>query len=697
SEWMIVSILGVLKSGGAYVPIDPQYPQERINYIEEDINCKVCLDETELIRFKESEAHYSKEPVTTTAKEDHLAYVIYTSGSTGKPKGVMLEHSGLVNRMRWMKRDLAVEEADVFLQKTPVTFDVSVWELFLPLICGSKLVFAKPDGHKDPVYLDTILETQKISIVHFVPSMLSAALDTIRWDRLEGLRHVICSGEALPKRIEESFKAKTSFSSLHNYYGPTEASIDVTAINLSQHPTAGHEVLIGKPVDNTSIYIVNEKNALQPVGVSGEILIGGDQVARGYLNREELTKEKFIASPFKEGERLYKTGDLGRWLENGSLEFIGRKDDQVKIRGYRIEPGEIEHALLNYEEISQAVVLAKENQSGQKELVAYITSDTGQNASELRDYLKGALPAYMVPAHFVQLEELPLTASGKIDKKSLPDPEGVGLSGGVQYVAPGNELEENMVRIWSEILRVDKERLGVKDSFFELGGDSIKVIRLLAAIRKEMHYKFSVNEVYKNDTIEALLQYAKENKNEIDLKNEWRSEIEKSIRSEIERLKESILSSNPVLNEENIEDIYPMSDIEKGMVFGYEMNKGTGTYHDQMVYRRVIHEFDIARVNIALDLLSQKHSILRTSFNLSDFEREVQIVHKAVKVSLNFKDLAVLTGEQQEEEIRAFMRSELDTIDVSKAPLWSMSVFSLGDDNYIFIFQFHHAIIDGWS
>jgi len=241
----------------------------------------------------------------------------------------MLEHSGLVNRMLWMGRDLQVEETDVFLQKTPVTFDVSVWEFFLPLVCGGKLVFSKPGGHKDPLYLDEIIAVQNISIVHFVPSMLSAALDTIKWDRLESLRHVVCSGEALSKSIEESFKEKAPFSSLHNYYGPTEASIDVTAIDLSQHPTEGSEVSIGSPISNMQIYILNEKEELQPVGVEGEIYAGGAGLARGYLNRPELTKEKFIASPFKAGERLYRTGSVYRkerrpGKDQGSSDRAGR-------------------------------------------------------------------------------------------------------------------------------------------------------------------------------------------------------------------------------------------------------------------------------------------------------------------------------------------------------------------------------------
>src|SRR5690606_7134980 len=248
SDWMLISILGVLKSGGAYVPIDPGYPQERIDFIEKDTDCRVCLDGEELSRFKASREQYSKNPVASTVKSDNLAYVMYTSGSTGRPKGVMVGHGGLVNRLLWMKRDLQVVGADVFLQKTPVTFDVSVWELFLPLVCGSKLVFAEPDGHKDPIYLEEVSTVRKVSIIHFVPSMLRSVLNSVKWHGLESLRHVVCSGEALSKGLEGSFRERAPFPSLHNYYGPTEATVDVTAIDLSENPTTGHVVSIGRPV-----------------------------------------------------------------------------------------------------------------------------------------------------------------------------------------------------------------------------------------------------------------------------------------------------------------------------------------------------------------------------------------------------------------------------------------------------------------
>ncbi|MFT5822329.1 MAG: amino acid adenylation domain-containing protein/FkbM family methyltransferase [Crocinitomix sp.] len=403
SEWMMISILAVLKSGAAYVPIDPESPQERIDTIFSECQYKLLLDQKELSKFKKIQAEYSTIIEVSSIEGNQLAYVIFTSGSTGKPKGVMLEHKGLLNRMLWMKRDLAIGTNDVFLQKTPIYFDVSVWELFLPLISGSKLVFVKPDGHKDPTYIEEVINANQVSIIHFVPSMLASALAAITWNNVNTLRHVICSGEALAKKIETRFKENVPFAHLHNYYGPTEASIDVTAIDLTAFPTMGHEVSIGKPVDNTNIYIVNSDLKLQALGVLGEILIGGVQVARGYLNRKELTEEKFIESPFIQGERLYKTGDLGRWLVDGTIEFIGRKDHQVKIRGYRIELGEIEHALSKHLGVDNAIVLAKEDEDGEKELFACVVPDKNI-AATVRNILKADQLALEFNAELYEME-----------------------------------------------------------------------------------------------------------------------------------------------------------------------------------------------------------------------------------------------------------------------------------------------------
>ncbi len=667
SEWMLISILGVLKAGGAYVPIDPHYPQERISYMQADTRCKVCLDEAALTHFKASRQRYPTQALPLTATADNLIYVLYTSGSTGKPKGVLLEHRGLVNRLLWMKRQLQVEASDVFLQKTPVTFDVSVWELLLPLVSGSKLVVARPEGHKDPLYLHQVLAGQKVSIVHFVPSMLSAALSAIGWERLAGLRHVVCSGEALGKPLEEAFKARAPFVSLHNYYGPTEASIDVTAINLSRHATLGKEVPIGRPVDNTRIYIVNEKHALQPAGVLGEILIGGDQVARGYLNQEGLTQEKFIASPFKAGERLYKTGDLGRWLPDGTIAFIGRKDDQVKIRGQRIELAEIEQALAQHQQIKQAVVLAKANESGEKELVAYVTASSAQNTSELRAYLAETLPAYMLPAYFVQLEAIPLTASGKVDKKSLPDPQGLGLSGGVAYVAPGNELEAKLVKIWEKVLQ--RENIGVNDDFFALGGHSLKAIRLSNEYQKELAVKLTLKDLFAHTSLAAHAAL-----------------IESATREAFVEIEKAAPQAS-----------YSISDAQRRLWVLSQFEGGSVAYN-MPGSLRLNGEYELPLFAQAFDSLIDRHEILRTVFR-EDASGEIRqwiLERQDLGFAIDYRDFRSEADKHQ--KAQAYIAADAHrAFDLEQGPLLRAALLQVEQDEYVFYFNMHHIISDGWS
>ncbi|MEW7281314.1 amino acid adenylation domain-containing protein, partial [Aquimarina sp. 2201CG1-2-11] len=508
---MIVGILGVMKSGGAYVPLDPNYPEDRIDFILEDTGAGLVLTDTgkeflfkkdnllvvSLDSLGEGLCNQPKTLPKDIVTPDQLAYVIYTSGSTGNPKGVLCEHRGLYNRLLWMTDDLDLVSDDVILQKTPYTFDVSVWELLLPLIIRCKLVIAKLDGHKDPKYLENLIWKNNVSVVHFVPSMLGAFLLELNVNKCLSLRHVVCSGETLPISMIERFENAFSSTNLHNYYGPTEASIDVTSVDITK--LGSDRVSIGKPVTNTQIYILNSELGLQPIGVIGELCIGGVQVARGYLNREELTRDKFIENPFKEGDRLYKTGDLARWLPDGNIEFIGRKDHQVKIRGYRIELGEIENALLALQEVTQAVVLAREDNQGSQRLVSYIVGTEYFDQDLIKESLGKKLPSYMVPDLYVVLDNLPLTSNGKIDRKALPDPDITGLI--TEYVAPLTDRERILVEIWEDLLGV--EGIGVSNNFFELGGDSIKAIQMVSRSKnKDLH--FSVKDLFSYQTIREL-------------------------------------------------------------------------------------------------------------------------------------------------------------------------------------------------
>ncbi|WP_298731550.1 condensation domain-containing protein, partial [uncultured Chitinophaga sp.] len=416
--------------------------------------------------------------------------------------------------------------------------------------------------------------------------------------------------------------------------------------------------------------------------------------AKQYLNNPELTAQKFIANQYRPGSLMYRTGDLGRWLPQGEIQYIGRKDEQVKIKGYRIEPGEIENAILTLADISTAVVVTVPNTAGEPELATYFTAKRQIDVAEIRSHLTSCLPAYMLPAHYMQLEVLPLSTNGKVDKKMLPALKEAGLEGDLNYVAPANDTEQQIANIWQEIL--GREKVGIRDNFFDLGGDSIKILRVLAAVRKQLNLDIPVADVYKHPTIETLLANTlatKDDRSQLLIKKQQK---EAEIRAEIEALKEKILST---LNDTaNIEDIYPMSDIEKGMAFSSMVHQDSGMYHDQMVHQRLFPGFDINRFRLALELLSKKHSILRTGFNLSDFDREAQIVYKEVSIDVVYHDLSTLKRPQQEEQVRRFLAEEMKkSFDVSRAPLWRMAAFNLGNNEIVFVFQCHHAIIDGWS
>ncbi|MGH1386780.1 amino acid adenylation domain-containing protein [Kordia sp.] len=487
---MLIGIWAILKSGNAYVPIDPEYPQNRIDYILNDTQANFVFTNaaSSKISFKNVEKVdmdsfaydvYSKEPLDICVTGNTLAYCIYTSGTTGNPKGVLNAHAGLMNRVFWMRDELNVNENSVLLHKTPYVFDVSVWELTMPFITGSSLVIARPGGHMDPAYLQNTIQEQNVSLVHFVPSMLNIFIDVAKAEKLENLQYIVCSGEALSSPTAEKTKALLPNVELFNYYGPTEAAIDVTSINLTDVNTAEVGVSIGKPVANTQLYVVNNNMNLQPVGVVGELLIGGIQVAKGYVNKTLLTAEKFIKNPFKAEGNVYKTGDLVRWLPNGTIEFIGRKDNQVKIRGNRIELGAVENQLLRKDSIQEAVVNVYTDAKQEKQLVAYVVSNTEENISDVRTHLAASLPLYMLPEAFVQLDAMPLTVNGKVNRKALPDPNGNSLQVTTVYEAPTNEMQSTLVMLIADELSRELDTIGIADNFFDLGINSMKLLRIL--------------------------------------------------------------------------------------------------------------------------------------------------------------------------------------------------------------------------
>jgi amino acid adenylation domain-containing protein len=516
---MVVALYATLKSGSAYVPIDPEYPAERVAFMLADSAAPIILTQAALTdRFAESGAKViavdehpgalGPRPAAERAEPatlDDLAYVIYTSGSTGQPKGAMNTHRAISNRIQWMQDAFPLTPEDRVLQKTPFSFDVSVWEFFWPLLFGAELVIAEPGGHRDGSYLTQVIVEHEITTIHFVPSMLQLFLEDPRAGECTSLRRVICSGEALPKAVQDRFFRRLG-AELHNLYGPTEAAVDVTWW-ACQPDTDLSFVPIGKPIANTQIHIVDDDMRPVPVGTAGELLIGGVQVGRGYLNRPELTAERFVDDPFSDrpGARLYRTGDLARWMPDGNVEFLGRADFQVKVRGFRVELGEIEAALEAIEGVRQAIVVARERSSGDLELVAYVSRAEGDRPTndDLRDLLLARLPAYMVPTTFVGIQDFPLSPNGKVDRKALPAPPRVRPDLGTSYAPPRTALERLVADTWQKILELDA--VGVHDRFFELGGTSLQAARFVNEMQAALGESIFVVSVF---TAPSVTEYA---------------------------------------------------------------------------------------------------------------------------------------------------------------------------------------------
>ncbi len=515
---MIVGLLGILKAGGAYVPLDPAYPKDRLAFILEDTQIPVMLTTQQLVKSLPTHetqvvcldsdweiTQNSQENPFCNTTPDNLIYTIYTSGSTGQPKGVMITHRGICNQLAWRQTTFKLTPADKVLQTISFSFDPSVWQIFWPLCFGAQLIMARPGGHQDTAYLVKLITEQQITVIALVPSILRVLLDEQGIENCQSLKHITCGGEALPVELIERFFTKLNLDNvLYNCYGPTEASIDATFWRCQR----GNNYIIapiGCPITNTQIYILDEDLQPVPVGESGELYIGGAGLARGYLKRPDLTREKFILNPFSKepGARLYKTGDLARYLDDGNIEYIGRLDSQIKIRGFRVELGEIEAILSQHPAVQQSVVTAREDVPGDKRLVAYVVLDSQQVTiiDRLRHFLKQRLPDYMVPSAFVILAALPMTPNGKVDRRSLPEPaqtrqEAEGI------VAPRDEAELQLANIWEKVLGIHP--IGIKDNFFDLGGNSLLALRLVAQVEKAFKKNLPLATFFQNPTIEQL-------------------------------------------------------------------------------------------------------------------------------------------------------------------------------------------------
>ena len=518
---LIVALLATLKAGGAYVPLDPAYPADRLRLMVTDTAAPVVLAESRtqhvvstaagdlplllLDDVRETWRHHASDDLPFATDTNAPAYAIFTSGSTGQPKGALNSHRAIVNRLCWMQEAFGLTAGDRVLQKTPCSFDVSVWEFFWPLMTGARLVFAKPNGHRDNAYLAGLIREAGITTLHFVPPMLQAFLDEPAAASCSSIRRVICSGQELPATLQRRVFEVLPGAELHNLYGPTEAAVDVTWHRCAPGDTRAF-VPIGRPIANTSIYILGPARQPVPFGVAGELYIGGVQVGLGYLNRPELTADRFVADPFgPPGARLYRTGDVARVHAGGDIEFLGRTDFQVKIRGLRVELGEIEHVLASHPSVREALVLLRDDRPGGARLVAYVVAAAGHDRSaerEVREAIATALPAYMVPDAFVWLDAMPLTANGKVDRRALPAP---ALARAASR-PPQSTAEQALAGIWRRILDIDE--VGADDNFFSLGGDSISSTRMVAAARGA-GLELTVRDVLAQPTLAALAARAR--------------------------------------------------------------------------------------------------------------------------------------------------------------------------------------------
>lgn len=508
---MIIALIGILKSGAAYLPVDPDYPSERIKYMLMDSNSKVLVTQSHLlvntkfsgqiIKIEDSNlSQFENSNLNNYNSSKDLAYVIYTSGSTGNPKGVLIGHKAVHNFIVGMKKNIEFNDKKTILALTTICFDIFVLETIVPLVCGLKIVLAGERHQKDPNALSELVIKNNVDMLQMTPSRMQLLMANEKnLSCLKDVKEIMIGGESFPPVLLNSLKSCTK-ARIYNMYGPTETTVWSTMQDL----TKGDQINVGKPIANTQIYIVGEENSLQPVGSIGELCISGDGLSEGYLNRPELTSQKFVQNLFAPGTIMYKTGDLAKWLPNGDVKILGRIDNQVKIRGFRIELSEIENQLLKYSGIKEAAVVSCDNQNNDKYLCAYIVGTKIIDELELRDYLQKELPTYMVPSYFVQIEKIPSTPNGKIDRRALPKPSDI-INLDKEYIKPKGKIEEDIYNIWKKVLGT--ERISNNDNFFNIGGNSISLIQVHSQIEKLYPGKVTIPDLFAHTTISKLSAY----------------------------------------------------------------------------------------------------------------------------------------------------------------------------------------------
>ncbi|WP_131396999.1 non-ribosomal peptide synthetase, partial [Dickeya fangzhongdai] len=714
SHELVIALLATLKAGGAYVPLDPAYPEDRLSYMIDDSQPAVLLTSqsirarVNLLPMQSSHIHLIEldgettpwqqcptdniDPTDIGLESHHLAYVIYTSGSTGQPKGVMNEHRGVVNRLAWMIEDYDFNVQDIILQKTPFSFDVSVWEFFCPLWIGATLLLAKPEGHKDPYYLSTLIEQARVTIAHFVPPMLSNFLIVLKPSQCPSLRAIFCSGEALPAATIRQTGMYLPHTELHNLYGPTEAAVDVTGWACS-YDTDNVLVSIGQPKANVRMYILDPQRRPVPVGVVGELHIGGVQVARGYLNRPELSAERFIPDPFSStpGARLYKTGDLGRWHADGTIEYLGRNDDQVKIRGFRIELGEIESCARGCAGVTDVIVMARPDKNDQPRLIAWFTGHAG--VAKLHTHLADHLPVHLLPAAYINVDKLPLTPNGKVDRKALPDPTDRDVVR-TEYEAPQGEFEQVLATTWQDLLGI--EQVGRQDHFFALGGHSLLAIKLIERLRRA-GYTLSVSELFKQPTLAALAATLTDT-------TPTDTVPANLIPSNCEQITPEMLPLVELTQAQidavvatvsggvgNVQDIYPLAPLQTGILFHHLLQPVGDAY----ITRSILSFEEQAGLDnfvSALQAVIQRHDILRTAIVWKGLDEAVQVVWREALMPV---ETLVLKSDDIAETLHQKFDPPRLSMNIAQAPMiqaWQAA--DPANDRWLLCLLHHHLCMD---
>ncbi|HEY4182358.1 MAG TPA: amino acid adenylation domain-containing protein [Kofleriaceae bacterium] len=666
SPAMVISVLAVLKCGAPYVPIDPTYPPARIRAILDDSECTLVIDDAWLVAHTGGSA---ARPRVELDGQD-AAYVLFTSGSTGRPKGAVIEHAGLRNRLLW-PHAFGYTAADRFVLKTPFTFDVSVPELLYPFIVGGCLVISREGGHRDPQYLAELIRDERVTYAHFVPSMLGPFLEAARTTPCLSLRRIVCSGEALPAALVRD-AAQVLDIEIYNMYGPTEATVEVSWWRCD---AGQRSVPIGRAVANTRLYVLDRDLSEVPLGVAGELYLAGIQLARGYARRPDLTAERFVPDPFHPGERMYRTGDLARFLPDGAVEYLGRLDHQVKLRGLRIELGEIEAVLRTHAAVADAAVVVRADA-----LIAYVVPRGVAPASaELQAALRSSVPEYMVPAVFVSLAALPLTGSGKLDRKALPAPD---LASSAGYVAPRTPMEAVLARVWGELLGLEK--IGARDNFFELGGHSLLAMRMIAGLRRE-GLALEVRALFATPTLEAVaavLTRAKEREVPPNVIAPDATVITPAMLPLITLPQEDIdaIVARVPGGVGNVQDIYALSSLQEGLLFHHQLAVEDDTY--VLVTRTRFRDRAILdRYLAAMQRVVDRHDVLRTAIVWEGLSTPAQVVWRRAPLSVREVTFAAA---------KALGRNRMD---LTHAPLLDLAIAPDPDGVRWHLVQLSHHIV----